>query len=135
MKRAEPSSLDNYERGAYTTLDISFFHHADIPLSALSTAVREGFKDAPFQYLLRPEAHKGFMTDLKRLLCADGNWSEMQVQDTLRTLRSFSLLSITSPGDNVFLHLHPLIQVWARDMNQSTSQPYGNDTSGVDYLL
>jgi hypothetical protein len=51
MKLAEPSSLDSYQRGVYTTLDlsyralpqtaqeflhfISFFHHTDIPLRAL----------------------------------------------------------------------------------------------------
>src|SRR5450432_2802962 len=65
MKRAEPSSLDSYRRGAYTTLDlsykalpqlsrdflhfISFFHHTDIPVSALATAARENFQDVlPF---------------------------------------------------------------------------------------
>jgi tetratricopeptide (TPR) repeat protein len=139
MKRDGPSSLDNYERGAYTTLDlsykalpqdsrdflhfISFFHHADIPLSALAAAAKEDFNDG-FQYLPRPDAREGVITDLKKLLCVDGGWSEMRVQDTLRTLRSFSLLSITSLGDNIFLHLHPLIQAWARDMNQSIPHPH-----------
>jgi hypothetical protein len=155
MKRAEPSPLDSYERGAYTTLDlsyktlpqdsrdflhfISFFHHADIPLSALATAANKDFNEDGFNYLPLPDAHKSILTGLKKLLCADGNWSEMQVQETLRTLRSFSLLSITSLGNDVFFHLHPLIQAWARDMNQSISQPHRAMTlqvltacSGVD---
>jgi len=137
MKRAEPSSLDSYERGAYTTLDlsykalsqdsrdflhfISFFHYTDIPLSALATAARKDFEDL-FQYLPRPEAHKHVCTDLRRLLCVDGNWSEMRVQEILRTLRSFSLLSVSSIEDSLFLQLHPLIQAWSRDMNPSSSQ-------------
>jgi hypothetical protein len=136
MKRAEPSSLDNYQRGAYTTLDlsyralpqpsrdflhfISFFHHTDIPLSALATAAKKNFKDR-YPLLPRPEAHERVLTDLRRLLCTEGNWNEMQVQDTVRTLRSFSLLSITSIDDSIFLHLHPLIQSWAKDMDPTSS--------------
>ena len=137
MKRAEPSSLDDYQRGAYTALDlsykalpqqcrdflhlISFFHHTDIPLSALATAAREGFKDI-LSFLPRPEAHERVHVDLKRLLCPEGNWSDMQVQDTLRTLRSFSLLSISSIDDSIFLQLHPLIQSWLKDMDPLSSQ-------------
>jgi hypothetical protein len=137
MKRAEPSSLDDYQRGAYTALDlsykalpqpcrdflhfISFFHHTHIPLSALAAAARENFKDE-FRLLPRPEDHERVHTDLGRLLCVEGKWSEMQVQDTLRTLRTFSLLSIGSINDSIFLQLHPLIQSWSRDMDPSRSQ-------------
>jgi hypothetical protein len=48
----------------------------------------------------------------------------MQVQNTLRTLRSFYLLSITSIDDSLFLQLHPLIQSWSKDMDPSRSQRY-----------
>jgi tetratricopeptide (TPR) repeat protein len=139
MKMAEPSSLDNYQRGAYTTLDlsynalpqpsrdflhlISFFHHTDIPLGALATATRQNFKDR-FRFLPRPESHEPVLADLRRLLCTGADWDEMRVQDTLRTLRSFSLLSITSIDDSVFLQLHPLIQSWLKDMGPSRSQHY-----------
>jgi tetratricopeptide (TPR) repeat protein len=137
MKRVESFSLDNYQRGAYTTLDvsykaltqqsrdflhfISFFHHTDIPLSALATATRENFRDGSW-LLPRPEVHERVLADLRRLLCPEGNWSEMHAQDTLRTLRTFSLLSISSINDSIFLQLHPLIQSWSKDIDPSRSK-------------
>jgi tetratricopeptide (TPR) repeat protein len=139
LRRAEPSSLDNYQRGAYTALDlsykalpqpcrdflhfISFFHHTDIPLAALATAAREDFEDK-FLILARPATHERVHADLRRLLCVEGKWSEMQVQETLRTLRTFSLISISSINDSIFLQLHPLIQSWSRDMVPFNSQQY-----------
>jgi tetratricopeptide (TPR) repeat protein len=46
------------------------------------------------------------------------------VQETIRTLRSFSLLSATSIQDSTFLQLHPLVQAWSRDMVPPASQHY-----------
>jgi tetratricopeptide (TPR) repeat protein len=139
MKRAEPSSLDNYERGAYTTLDISykalpqaarkflhfisFFHHTDIPLAALTAAAECNFRDG-WPFIPRPADHTGITAELEELLCVNGIRSEMRVQDTLRTLQSFSLLSITSIGESVFLQVHPLIQAWSRDMDPSSAWHY-----------
>jgi tetratricopeptide (TPR) repeat protein len=136
MKKAQPSPLDSYERGVYTTLDLSyqtlsqmhrdflhflsFFHHADIPLAVLATAARRRFEDI-WQFLPHPEGHDRVVSALEKLLCVNGKWSDFQVQETISSLRSFSLISATSVGDSVFLHLHPLIQSWSRDMTQSHS--------------
>ena len=136
MKKAEPSSLDNYQRGAYTTLDLSYnalpqaprdflhtiscFHHTSIPLVALSTAAKREFKDLEV-FLPRPESHKSIVADLKGLLCFGGIWSEMKVREILGTLQSFSLLSTNSANGSLFLHLHPLVQAWLRDMDPFNS--------------
>jgi tetratricopeptide (TPR) repeat protein len=139
MKESQPSPLDSYKRGVYTTLDlsykalsqvhreflhfISFFHHADIPLEVLATAARRHFTDRR-TFAPRPDSQKQVVSDLSQLLCADGSWSELQVQSTIRTLQAFSLLSVTSTDDSIFLQLHPLVQAWSRDMVSSASQHY-----------
>ena len=135
MRKAEPSALDNYQRGAYTTFDlsyqatpqqardflhfVSFFHHTDVPLSALSTAAQNSFVDVDVYYLPRPAEHDRVVTALKDTLCTDGKWNELQVQETIRILRSFSLLSVTSVDDSVFIQMHPLVQSWSRDRASS----------------
>ena len=139
MKKAEPSSLDNYQRGAYTTLDLSYrvlpqaardllrtiswFHHTNIPLAALSTAAKREFEDVRV-FLPRPESHKSIIADLKRLLCFDGTWGEMRVQEMLGTLQSFSLLSTSSINGTLSLQLHQLVQAWLRDMDPSISSQH-----------
>jgi tetratricopeptide (TPR) repeat protein len=139
MKESQPSPLDSYKRGVYTTLDlsyqalsqvhreflhfISFFYHADIPLEVLATAARKDFADRR-TFVPRSDSHKEVVSDLNQLLCADGNWSELQVQSTIRTLQAFSLLSVTSTDDSIFLQLHPLVQAWSRDMVSSASRHY-----------
>jgi tetratricopeptide (TPR) repeat protein len=139
MKESQLSPLDSYKRGVYSTLDlsyqalsqmhreflhfISFFHHADIPLEVLSTAARNHFADRR-TFVPRPDSQKEVVFGLNQLLCADGNWSELQVQSTIRTLQAFSLLSVTSTDDSIFLQLHPLVQAWSRDMVPSSSRHY-----------
>jgi hypothetical protein len=136
MTKAQPSPLDNYERGVYTTLDLSyqaipqlareflhflsFFHHTDLPLAALATAA---FADQR-SLLPHPDDHGRVVADLARLLCVEGKWSEIQVQEVIQNLRSFSLISATPTGDDLFLQMHPLVQVWSRDMVSLASQHY-----------
>jgi hypothetical protein len=125
MKEPQPSPLDSYKRGMYTTLDLpyralsqaqreflhffSFFHHADIPLAALAAAAGYGLTDKN-TFIPRPKSHKEVVSDPRRLLCVDGKWSELHMQSMIRTLQAFSLLSATSTEDSIFLQLHPLIQ-------------------------
>ncbi|KIM28992.1 hypothetical protein M408DRAFT_329034 [Serendipita vermifera MAFF 305830] len=139
MKKDGPTSLDNYQRGVYATLDlsykalpqesrdflhfISFFHHTDIPLAAFAKAASNGFED-PFAYLARPQDHQAIKSELRDLLCTDAEWNELRVQGLVHTLRSFSLVTASSIDDLLFLQLHPLIQTWSRDMDSVTSQRY-----------
>ncbi|KIM27410.1 hypothetical protein M408DRAFT_71473, partial [Serendipita vermifera MAFF 305830] len=130
MMRLGPSSLDGYQHGVYTALDLSYkaipisardflhliahFHHSDIPLSMLAIAAKESFED-PETHLPRSEEHNNVVAHLHKLLCTDGVWSETRVQDMVQTLRSFSLVETTIVNDALFLQLHPLVQSWVRD--------------------
>ncbi|KIM30149.1 hypothetical protein M408DRAFT_294335, partial [Serendipita vermifera MAFF 305830] len=139
MNQVEPASLDNYQRGVYTTLDLSYkvlpqecrdvlhilsqFHYLDIPLSAFAEAAKNGFAD-PYDYHPRDDSHKMVIYKLKGLLYKDGEWNELHLQGIIRKLRSFSLVMASSMDNSLFLQLHPLVQAWSRDMSIMISQPY-----------
>ncbi|KIM22344.1 hypothetical protein M408DRAFT_291301, partial [Serendipita vermifera MAFF 305830] len=139
MKKAGPASLDNYQRGVYTTLDLSYkvlpqdsrdllhilsmFHYTDIPLAAFAEAAKNVFEDQ-WNYHPRDESHKGTIFKLKNLLWKDMEWNEFHLQENLQTLRSFSIVTASSINNFMFLRLHPLIQAWSRDMISSISHPY-----------
>lgn len=139
MKAGPAATLDGYQRGVYTTLDISYqkipqpmrnflhfishFHHSDIPVVMLASAAERRFQD-PETYLPRPDAHKKITTGLCQLLCVDSIWDELQVQDMIRNLRSFSLVSTTTIADSLFLRVHPLVQAYLRDMPLPNAQEY-----------
>ncbi|KIM20144.1 hypothetical protein M408DRAFT_334121, partial [Serendipita vermifera MAFF 305830] len=139
MKEAEPASLTNYRQGVYTTLDlsykvlkqesrdflhlISFFHHAQIPLTAFSWAARHGFGD-PGEYFPRDEIHEATISHLNKALCNSMEWNELRLQKIIQALRSFSLVTTSSSDTCLFLHLHPLVQAWSRDMDPMAAQRY-----------
>ena len=132
MKKAGSVSGDSYKRGVYASLDISYnalpqipqaflrlvsyFHYSDIPLEALATAAKYAFQD-PHSYLPRPQNHSLTVSKATDLLSINAKWSELQVQEIVRTLRSFSLLTASSINDCTFLHLHPLVQAWSRGLD------------------
>ncbi|KIM22789.1 hypothetical protein M408DRAFT_47875, partial [Serendipita vermifera MAFF 305830] len=139
MKEAGPTSLDKYQRGVYTTLDlsykvlpqdsrdflhlISFFHHTEIPLTAFIKASTNVFKD-PDWLLPRSQGHVITICSLQNLLCKNMGWNELRMQRVIHTLRSFSLLTASSMDDSIFLHLHPLVQAWSRDMVTPSCHQY-----------
>ncbi|KIM30320.1 hypothetical protein M408DRAFT_324451 [Serendipita vermifera MAFF 305830] len=139
MKKAEPSSLDNYQRGAYTTLDLSYtalaqesrdllhilslFHYSDIPLAAFARAATHAFKDQE-EYHPRDNSYEATISKLKDLLYRDMEWNEIHLQEIIQNLRSFSLVTASTMNDSLFLQLHPLIQAWCRDMKLIAAQPY-----------
>lgn len=131
MKKPESSSLDGYQLGAYTTFDLSYkavphstreflhfvssFHYSNISLSMFATAAVYEFGD-PFPLVPRVKDHHIVISDLRRLLCVDGEWNEVQTHRAIRTLRLFSLLSASSVSNTILIHLHPLVHAWARDV-------------------
>ncbi|KIM22800.1 hypothetical protein M408DRAFT_46729, partial [Serendipita vermifera MAFF 305830] len=139
MKRAEPTSLDNYRRGVYTTLDLSYnvlpegcrdvlhilslFHYTDIPLAAFAQAAENGFEDSCC-YHSRDNSHKTTISKLKSLLYKDMEWNELHLQEIVQTLRSFSLVIASSINNSLFLRLHPLVIAWSRDMDATIAKPY-----------
>ncbi|KIM22351.1 hypothetical protein M408DRAFT_47177, partial [Serendipita vermifera MAFF 305830] len=139
MRKAGPASLDNYQRGVYTTLDLSYqvlsqqsrdllhvlslFYYTDIPFVAFAEAAKNAFEDQ-WNYHPRDDSHRISISKLKDLLWKDVEWNEFHLQGILQTLRSFSLITVSSRNDYVFLQIHPLIQAWSRDMISVISQPY-----------
>lgn len=109
---------------------ISFFHSSEISLEILATAANNKFAD-PRIYLPRQEDRKNVLADLDRLLCSNGEWAEFEVQETISTLRSFSLISTTPGPGSLVLHLHPLVQTWVRNRPESNSQHYATMTAVV----
>ncbi|KIM29976.1 hypothetical protein M408DRAFT_99729 [Serendipita vermifera MAFF 305830] len=131
MNKPTASALDNYQLGAYTAFDISYkavpqtakdflrfisaFHHSYISLEVFATAVGLKFAD-PMPLFPRFRTHKEVVESLKKQLCAADEWNETMVHDNIRILRSFSLISASSTRNTVFIHLHPLVHTWARDV-------------------
>ncbi|KIM22236.1 hypothetical protein M408DRAFT_292223 [Serendipita vermifera MAFF 305830] len=144
MDQQEPSGLDSYQRGVYTTLNLSYamlpeaaqkllhllscFYHSGICLAIFSIAARRNFVD-PLKIVNRPDQHEEIITNLKNILHHEGVWNDQAIQETIRTLRSFSLVSVGTISNTLFLHLHPLVHHWVqdslklqmRDLNRSMS--------------
>jgi len=139
MKKPGPTSLDNYQKGAYTTFDlsyqampenareflhfISYFHRSDISMAMFEVASAVSFKDW-ITLLPRPGQHEEVISGLYKMLCTDEMWDELMVEETIQVLRSFSLVSTTIINDSILLQIHPLVQAWSRDMVSSHSQGY-----------
>lgn len=138
LTKAEPSSLDRYQRGVYATLELSYdvisdaiksfllllsaFNCSSIPLVMLATAAQQQFVD-PEHWMVRPDGHNSVISNLTALFLIDGEWRELELQEMIQTLSSFSLLSTTSTSGNLFLRMHPLVQAWTMDtMLYSESQ-------------
>jgi tetratricopeptide (TPR) repeat protein len=131
MRKEGTASLDQYRRGVYSTLDLSYgllpplardllglcsqFHYTNISLSMILTAANRKFEDKR-SYLRRPESHEHIKERLRALLCPDGSWSELHVRDIIQSLASFSLAQIAVANDTILLRFHPLVHSWAHEM-------------------
>jgi len=134
MRKEDTTALDRYDRGAYTTFDLSysllpqparellhlsgFFHHTDISLAMLERAAQNQFLDQ-LVYLARPDAHSVIEGRLIALLCPDGRWNELHIHGIIRALQSFSLVSTTFVSATVHLRFHTLVHTWSRDILSS----------------
>ncbi|KIM20869.1 hypothetical protein M408DRAFT_30035 [Serendipita vermifera MAFF 305830] len=141
MKAGESASLDNYQLGAYAAFELSYkaipqeakeflhfaasFHHSDISLATFAITAAQGCEDPDCNSLVpRPENHSEIVSGLRELLCTDGRWDEVLVHKSIRILRCFSLITASSRANTVFMHLHPLVQAWARDTLLPASKHY-----------
>ncbi|PVF93869.1 TPR-like protein [Serendipita vermifera] len=130
MRREGTTSLDEYRRGVYTTLDLSYtllpsnvrdflhmcsqFHYTNISLAMLLAAVKSNFKDQ-LNYVKRPESHQEIVTNLRLLLCPKEERKELYVRELLLCLSSFSLVQIIGAYDTMVLRFHPLVHAWAKE--------------------
>lgn len=139
LRTKRPMTLDRYPHGVYTALDLSysrlsdasrrlwhllsFFHYTNIPLLMLSDAIRGGLGE--YIYLPRPPEYSVVVASLKELLCTNGRWDEIKVQEMLRELSSASLLYISPSRGLVFLRLHRLVHAYAREtLEESEKEMY-----------
>jgi tetratricopeptide (TPR) repeat protein len=131
MRKDETATLDQYKRGVYSTLDLSYglltpsaqeflalcsqFHFSNISLSMILAAVNRRFEDGK-AYSKRPESQAQIQRRLKALLCPDNLWSELHIREIIQSLSSFSLVQITLASDMILLRFHPLVHSWANQM-------------------
>ncbi|PVF94148.1 TPR-like protein [Serendipita vermifera] len=131
MRKEGTASLDQYKRGVYSTLDLSYgllsplvreflglcsqFHYSNIPLSMILAAANRDFEDKK-SYSQRPESHGQIKGQLRKLLCPGGSWSELHIRDIIQSLSSVSLVQLAVANDAVLLRFHPLVHSWAREM-------------------
>jgi tetratricopeptide (TPR) repeat protein len=96
---------------------LTFFHHSDIPLTALRVAVEFNFEDVA-KYIPRPVAHEDVLRRLNQCLCPEGDWDDLHIQDLLDSLEKYSIISITKSTTTQFFRFHPLTRVWAQSIIQ-----------------
>jgi tetratricopeptide (TPR) repeat protein len=96
---------------------LTFFHHSDIPLSALRVAVESNFEDV-INYIPRPITHEDVIRRLNECLRPGGDWDDLHIQDLLDSLEKYSIISITKATTTQLLRFHPLTRVWAQSIIQ-----------------
>ncbi|PVF91876.1 FabD/lysophospholipase-like protein, partial [Serendipita vermifera] len=130
------ASLDQYRRGVYPTLDLSYtllpplskdflhlcsqLHYTDISLSMLLAAAKVDF-EGEWEYLERPESHQDIQHKLRMLFTASGTSNEAHVHEIVHSLVSLSLVQTTMGNNTVLLRFHPLVHSWAYEMLPSSS--------------
>jgi tetratricopeptide (TPR) repeat protein len=131
MRRKGVKSLDNYMRGVYPTLDLSYtllpqfaqqllhlcsqFHYTTISLAMLLAATKSDFEDSDI-YLERPDSHLDIQRKLRELFRPDGILDETHIREMIQSLSSFSLVQSTLVNETILLRFHPLIHAWAHEM-------------------
>jgi tetratricopeptide (TPR) repeat protein len=131
MRRQGAPSLDNYTRGVYPTLDLSYtllpqfaqellhlcsqFHYTNISLAMLLAAAQRDFED-PHKFLERPENHREVQMRLRALFLPHEVLDEVHIHEMIRSLSSFSLVQTTLVNETILLHFHPLIHAWSHEI-------------------
>jgi tetratricopeptide (TPR) repeat protein len=136
MRRQGAQSLDNYTRGVYPTLDLSYtllpgfarellhlcslFHYTNISLAMLLAAAGKNFEDS-HKYLKRPESHREVQSRLRALFLPRETLDEVHIRETIRSLSSFSLVQTTLVNETILLRFHPLVHSWSYEILSSDS--------------
>jgi len=124
MEQAGQFPIDGYTLGVYATFGLSYkqlpppvrnffrlisnFRHSDTPTVMLSYAAEERFCD-PGIFLPRPEGHEKMISRLISLIGTNAPEAKVWMEEVIRSLRSFSLVSTTFVRDSPFLQIHPLV--------------------------
>jgi tetratricopeptide (TPR) repeat protein len=131
MRRKGDKSLDNYIRGVYPSLDLSYtllpqsarqllhlcsqFHYTTISLAMLLAATKSDFEDSDI-FLERPDSHRDVQGKLRELFRPDGILDEIHIREMIQSLSLFSLVQSTLVNETILLRFHPLVHSWAHEM-------------------
>ncbi|KAG8785596.1 hypothetical protein FRC16_001910, partial [Serendipita sp. 398] len=124
------STLDDYGKSVYATLNISYeqlpevtrqflhmaayFHHSDIALLMLTTAVDNDFHWDKMERHKRPPSYQEARHGLSDLLKPPTRATILRLHDIVFSLQSFSLVTPTMSPTSVLLRFHPIVHSWAR---------------------
>ncbi|CAG8684289.1 16315_t:CDS:2, partial [Acaulospora colombiana] len=141
MRKEGTKSLDQYKRGVYPTLDLSYsllspscrdflhlcsqLHYTNISLAMVLASMERKFEDQ-YHYLERHESHKEVHKRLHALLCSNGGQNELHVHDMIQSLASLSLVQTSMVNNTILLRFHPLIHSWAHEMLPASSKSMYN---------
>jgi tetratricopeptide (TPR) repeat protein len=130
MRREGTTSLDQYKRGVYPTLDLSYsllppitreflglcsqFHYTNISLSMILASTKRDFEDEK-SYVERPKSHTQVKERLRALFRPRGVLDESHVREIIQSLVSLSLVQVTVAKDTILLRFHPLVHAWATE--------------------
>lgn len=130
MKYSAVQSLDRYEKSVYAALNMSysalpqltrdflhfcgFFHHSNIPLLMLESAVEHQFQQRP--RLLPSEIDVPVESKLAALLQVPGKSTTIHLHKIIFSLKMFSLVVTSMSPNSVMLNYHMLVFSWSRDL-------------------
>ncbi|KIM32459.1 hypothetical protein M408DRAFT_219250 [Serendipita vermifera MAFF 305830] len=94
---------------------LSFYHFANFPMSTISQAAANAFRQDPFPFAARGPEFETQIQLLNEIFLTDGEWTNFQLQEWILVLQSYSMASFTTNSDTKLLRIHPLIRDWAFD--------------------
>ncbi|KAG8818908.1 hypothetical protein FRC19_010245 [Serendipita sp. 401] len=96
---------------------MSFMHHSNFPMEAISLAAEWGFEVELFQLAPREAIYEESIDLLKSIFCRNGQWDERSQSQMIMAIRNCSPGTFTPlpNSESLFFHMHPLIHEWAMD--------------------
>lgn len=94
---------------------LSFYHFANFPMSTISQAAANAFRQDPFPFAAHGPEFETQIQLLNEIFLTDGEWTNFKLQDWILVLQSYSMASFTTNSDTKLLRIHPLIRDWAFD--------------------
>jgi tetratricopeptide (TPR) repeat protein len=92
---------------------LSFFHWQNFCLDLISIAAEDNFSTNN-SYLPHGEEFEYSKECLTTTFCPSGQWSLVELDSLITSLRSHSLVTVVSAEKVTLLQMHPLVHEWAR---------------------
>lgn len=94
---------------------LSFYHFADVPMNMVLHAAKSSFRLDPFPFIERGLEFERSIQILNETFLANGEWTNLSLQEFVLILQSYSLASFTTSYSVKLLRIHPLVRDWAFD--------------------